>query len=111
MLSLSLFIEAIELIERKREHENALCDALELCAPGNYANALIYSDYETFLCKVLHECLNIPADDDVLEYWLWDCNLGKDFKVGDFQVNGKAVDLTTPEQFYKYIMEEYNTCK
>lgn len=104
MISKELFVEAIELMKKKAEHEDALCKALELCSPQEYVNAFIYSEYEEFICRLLHVMMEIDAKDDTLEWWLWDCNFGESFTIGDIKLeDGTTPDLSSVEKLYDYL--------
>ena len=49
---------------------------------------------------------NIFNDKDIISWWLYECDYGRNFKVGDLQVEGKQIDLTTSEKLYDYLIEE-----
>ena len=60
------------------------------------------------LTKRMEKQLNKIFDDtDTLSWWLYECNYGRDFKIGDLEDNGVKVDLTTPEKLYDYLVECY----
>jgi len=105
MLSKKTFIETIKLIKTKRSHEHKLIKALELCSPEEYVNAFIYTEYETLVVKLLHETMELNENNDVLEYWLWELNFGKDYKPGCFtDENDKNIDISTVGKLYDYII-------
>jgi len=103
MISKKLFIETIDFIKKKREHESALIEALQLCSPHEYIYAFIYNEYEEQVIKLLHESLGLPKDDGVLEYWLWELNFGKDYTVGCFMDKEKVIDISTADKLYDFL--------
>ena len=103
MISLELFTEAIELIKKKRGHENALCNALELCSPQEYVNAFIYSEYESLIVKMLKRWCGLADDDTVIDYWIYDLEFGSKFSLGCLKDNGEDINLATIEDLYNYI--------
>ena len=76
-------------------------------------NDVIISDfYNTMSLSISHEYTvvklleNIFNDKDIISWWLYECDYGRNFKVGDLQVEGKQIDLTTSEKLYDYLIEE-----
>ena len=45
-------------------------------------------------------------NNELIEWWIYEKNFGKDFQKGDLISNGKNIDLSTSEKFYDYLMEE-----
>lgn len=58
--------------------------------------------HEDIVVKLLEKIFN---DTQNISWWLYECNYGKNFKIGDLIDNGKEIDLTTPEKLYDYLIE------
>ncbi len=75
-------------------------------------DAIISDFYNTMSLSISHEYTvvklleNIFNDKDIISWWLYECDYGRNFKVGDLQVEGKQIDLTTSEKLYDYLIEE-----
>lgn len=96
------FVELINFIDMKRQQENEFCGMLERMCPEEYVNAFLYSEYETQVVELIKEIFGISDDDDILEYFLYDLEFGRDYRedVCDFDLSdaGKLYDyLTTRE--------------
>ena len=78
--------------------------------------------YEVF-DKYGHEAPNFPTlEDDLvntlsvmfgqdtdysdLVYFIYEMNLGKDYTPGCFTVDGKDIDISTPEKLYDWLLED-----
>lgn len=53
---------------------------------------------------------NMFNDKNIISWWLYECNYGRDFSLGDLEVDGVEIDLTTPEKLYDYLIKEME-CK
>lgn len=78
-----------DLIDNK---ENDFCNAGSICI-----------GHETIVVKLLENMFN---DKDTISWWLYECNYGRDFSLGDLEVNGVAIDLSTAEKLYDYLIKE-----
>mgnify|MGYP001861119072 CR=1 FL=1 len=59
--------------------------------------------HESIVVKLLENMFN---DKDTISWWIYECNYGRDFSLGDLEVDGVEIDLTTPEKLYDYLIEE-----
>lgn len=42
----------------------------------------------------------------LISYWIWECNFGEDFNIGDIEYeDGVTPDLSTDELLYDYLVE------
>lgn len=58
--------------------------------------------HEDLVVRLLENMFN---NNDIISYWLYERNYGRDFKLGDVLDNGKAIDLSTPSKLYDYLVE------
>ena len=45
-------------------------------------------------------------DKGTISWWLYECNYGRDFSLGDLEVNGVEIDLSTVEKLYDYLVQD-----
>lgn len=58
--------------------------------------------FEDDLVKVLENMF----DTDLISWWLWELNYGREFKVGYLEEkNGDKPDLSTAEKLYEYLIK------
>ena len=79
MISKEMFVETIKALEIESEH------------------------YEYIIVKLLEKIFN---DNDLIDWWIYEKDFGRNFQKGDLISNGKKIDLSTAEKFYDYLMEE-----
>jgi len=58
--------------------------------------------HEDIVVQLLEKMFN---DTHNISWWLYECNYGEDFKIGDLTDSDKEIDLTTPEKLYDYLIE------
>lgn len=58
--------------------------------------------HETIVVELLK---NIFNDKDTISWWLYECNYGRDFSLGDLEVNGIEINLSTAEKLYDYLVD------
>ena len=102
--------EFIEIINRLRDY-NDLQDKINDLFKDNIDNkemdfmnaGSICIGHETIVVRLLENMFN---DKDTISWWLYECNYGRDFSLGDLEVNGVAIDLSTAEKLYDYLIKE-----
>ena len=82
----SLFDECID------NKENDFCNAGGICI-----------GHESVVVELLENMFN---DKDTISWWLYECNYGRDFSLGDLEVDGIEIDLSTAEKLYDYLIKE-----
>ena len=102
--------EFVEIIERLKNY-NDLQEKIDDLFKNNIDNkemdfmnaGSICIGHETIVVKLLE---NIFNDKDTISWWLYECNYGRDFSLGDLEVNGVEIDLSTAEKLYDYLIKE-----
>ena len=102
--------EFIEIINRLRDY-NDLQDKINDLFKDNIDNkemdfmnaGSICIGHETIVVRLLENMFN---DKDTISWWLHECNYGRDFSLGDLEVNGVAIDISTAEKLYDYLIKE-----
>lgn len=100
-----LFIEAIEQIKKQREKEDKFCEALDVLSPDTNNDTFLFNDYEELVVELLEEGMN---DEEVISWWIYDCNMGKDKSLTTLYENGKEIDLSSVEKLYDYLASKEN---
>ena len=101
--------EFVEIIDRLRNYNdlkdkiNDLFQDLIDNKEQDFCNAgSICLGHETIVVELLK---NIFNDKDTISWWLYECNYGRDFSLGDLEVNGIEIDLSTAEKLYDYLID------
>ena len=102
--------EFVEIIERLKNY-NDLQDKIDDLFKSNIDNkemdfinaGSICIGHETIVVKLLENMFN---DKDTISWWIYECNYGRDFSLGDLEVNGVEIDLSTVEKLYDYLIKE-----
>ena len=108
MISKKEFVEIInklkevnDFVEQTNNNARKLHDAII----SDFFNASSLSiSHETLVVRLLREIFNLQ-DDNTLDWWLYEEDYGRKFKMGDFTANGIDIDLTTPEKLYDYLIK------
>lgn len=100
-----------EIIDRLKNYDNLQKKINELFKDlldnqeQDFANAGgICIRHESAVIKVLE----VMFETDLISWWIYEKNYGKNFKIGDLEDNGKKIDLSTSEKLYEYLLEEIN---
>ena len=101
--------EFVDIINRLRDYNDLQNKIQELFKDNidnkemDFMNAgSICIAHETIVVKLLE---NMFDDTDILSWWLYECNYGRDFSFGDLAVNGVEIDLSTAEGLYDYLIQ------
>ena len=100
----------VEIINRLRDY-NDLQDKIDNLFSDNidsqemdFMNAgSICIGHESVVVELLE---NMFKDKDTISWWLYEQDYGRDFSLGDLEVDGVEIDLTTPEKLYDYLIKE-----
>lgn len=105
MLTKEEFVQHIELIKKCSELASQLSDALEAMSPGCRCDAFVYSEYEANTIKLLKHVFGLPADNEDIEYFIYDLDYGAKYTPGCFTFkNGKEIDFSSAESVYDYLV-------
>lgn len=58
--------------------------------------------HENIVVELLKNMFN---DSDLIGWWIYELDYGRNFKMGDLIDNGVEIDLSTPEKLYDYLKE------
>ncbi len=104
--------EFVDIINRLRDY-NDLQRQIQKLFENNIDNkemdfmnaGSICIGHETIVVKLLRELFNLQ-DDDTLNWWLYELDYGREFKIGYItEADGTKIDLTTPEKLYDYLIK------
>lgn len=107
MISKEEFVDIINRLQQVNDfvdETNKKARELNDAIISDFFNASSLSiSHETIVVKLLENMFN---DKDYLSWWLYDLDYGRDFSLGDLEVNGVAIDLSTAEKLYDYLIKE-----
>lgn len=100
----------VEIINRLKDY-NDLQDKIQNLFRDNIDNrehdfmnaGSICVSHESIVAELLKDMFNVK--DDLISWWLYECNYGRDFSLGDLEDNGVEIDLSTPEKLYDYLIK------
>lgn len=106
MITKQEFVEIINRLKNYNDLQNKIDDLFKDNIENrerDFMNAgSICIGHETIVVKLLEDIFN---DKGTISWWLYECNYGRDFSLGDLEVNGVEIDLITPEKLYDYLIE------
>ena len=47
----------------------------------------------------------IMEDDDLISWWCWEMNFGRDCEEDSFSINKKSIDVSTAEKLYDFLID------
>lgn len=106
MITKQEFVEIINRLKNYNDLQNKIDDLFKDNIENrerDFMNAgSICIGHETIVVELLEDIFN---DKGTISWWLYECNYGRDFSLGDLEVNGVEIDLITPEKLYDYLIE------
>ena len=96
-ISLEEFTKIINKIKRARELDNKYYDLMKEFNRDNY-NVEITCYLEIELIKLLKFIFD--DKEEALEYFIYECDFGKSYEKGDWEIEEKNVKLYTIEDLY-----------
>ena len=107
IISKEKFVEIINRLRNYNDLQNKIDDLFKENIDNKEADFMnagsICIGHETIVVKLLENMFN---DKGTISWWLYECNYGRDFSLGDLEVNGVAIDLSTAEKLYDYLIKE-----
>lgn len=101
--------EFVKIINRLRDYSdlqdkiNGLFSKDINNAEMDFMNAgSICIGHETVVVKLLEDMF----DDDIISWWIYECDYGRTFSIGDLEVKDKKIDLTSADKLYDYLVKE-----
>lgn len=103
--------EFVEIINRLRNY-NDLQDKIQDLFKDNIENremdfinaGSICIGHERIVVKLLENIFNDKGD--LISWWIYERDYGREFDLGDLEANGIEIDLTTAEKLYDYLVSE-----
>lgn len=127
MITKQTFLNTLAFIQDQDAKFERLRAAAEDLSPGTYVDFLPECAYNDLIIHLLAETFepylfdskgNLLDDGDtsILEYWLYDCEYGTKYEVGDIVITTlnpdtgikeeTAVDITSAEKLYDFLVSE-----
>ncbi len=107
--------EFVQIINRLEERDNVVDKVNKIFR--NTTDSVMSDSMNAASLMICHEDIVINLlekifdDKEIISWWLYEKNYGKNFKMGDFEVDGQQIDLTTAENLYDYLLKEKNERK
>lgn len=106
MISKEEFIEIIDRLKEtddiKTQVNRIIRNSTDSCLSDFTDAGSIMICHEDLVVKLLENMFN---NNDVISYWLYERNYGRDYKTGDITDNGKKINLSTPGKLYDYLIK------
>lgn len=102
--------EFVDIIEKLKQVNDFVDETNKKARELN--DAIISDFYNTSSLSISHETIvvklleNMFNDKGTISWWLYECNYGRDFSLGDLEVNGVEIDLSTVEKLYDYLVQD-----
>lgn len=107
MISKQEFVNIINRLRNYNDLQNKIDELFEENIDNREMDFMdagsICIGHETIVVRLLE---NIFNDKNTISWWLYECNYGRDFSLGDLEDNGVEIDLSTPEKLYDYLIKE-----
>ena len=107
MITKKEFVNIINRLRNYNDLQNKIDELFENSIDNkemDFMNAgSICIGHETIVVRLLE---NIFNDKGTISWWLYECDYGRDFSLGDLEDNGVEIDLSTPEKLYDYLKKE-----
>ena len=106
IISKEKFVEIINRLKNYNDLQDKIDDLFKENIDNKEADFMnagsICIGHETIVVKLLENMFN---DKGTISWWLYECNYGRDFSLGDLEVNGVEIDLSTVEKLYDYLVQ------
>lgn len=99
MINKEMFCKAIEVIREYEEYVDTVEEASKGCIRLWDNDAI--SNLENFIIDAI--AMGSQEKVEVIEWYLFERNLGRDVENSWFDEEGKAIDISTPELFYEEV--------
>ena len=107
MITKQEFVDIIEKLKQVNDfvdETNKKARELNDAIISDFFNASSLSiSHETIVVKLLENMFE--DEEDTINWWLYEYDYGRNFSLGDLEVNGIAIDLSTAEKLYDYLLE------
>ncbi len=96
-------IDSLRAAEDTRREVNAIFQRSRDHIENDFMNAAaLQINHEGIVAELL--ALAMGYEGDTLEWWLFECDYGRKFRVGSFtEADGKEIDISTAEKLYEYL--------
>lgn len=94
-------MDTADFVDKTNKEAKKLKDAIT----SDFFNAMSLSiSHENIVLKLLE---NMFKDTDVISYWLYDLDFGRDYEEGCFlRIDETPIDISSAEKLYDYLISE-----
>ena len=102
MINKEEFVDILNKLKESQDRTDKICDGLEHLLDGR---PIMTVDYP--LIKIITDLLEGIFEDteEWIQYWLWELDYGKAFKMGDVTMDGKDIDISGPDKLYEFLID------
>ncbi len=108
MITKQEFVDIINRLRNYNDLQNKIQDLFKDNIENremDFMNAgSICIGHETVVVKLLENMFNDRGN--LIGWWIYEQDYGRTYAIGDLEVNGVGIDLTTPEKLYDYLISE-----
>lgn len=98
-----LFIESIEAIKRQRDHDRKCHKAFSTLLPYDYVSGYDHHWLLSQLIKLLQKATGQGGDHCWIEYYIWECDFGRNSNTDSVKIDGIPVPFSTASDLWDVI--------
>lgn len=99
MITRDTFCKAINMMNRVCDNTDMMYDKFNMEGIGTeFVDPLV-----RYLVDTMAEALN-DVEERAIDFFVYECDFGRDYKDGDFMVDGNMIDISTPAKLYDYLV-------
>ena len=98
-----LFIETIEAIKKQRDHDAKCHDAFSVLLPNDYVSGYDHHWILNQITKLLQVSTGQNGPNCWIEYYMWECDFGRNDIADSVTIQGKPIPLRTSEDLWNLI--------
>lgn len=107
MISKEKFVETINRLRDYNDLQDKINDLFKENIDNKEADFMnagsICIGHESVVIELLENMFN---DKDTISWWIYECNYGRAFGLGNLEVDGIEIDLSTAEKLYDYLIKK-----
>ena len=96
-----LFIKSIHSLQAVDDFQRGVLDLLRATDPYADMGIMQYPDCSDTLITVLEDAMG--DTEGWITYFCYECNFGRDSKLGDITIDGKPIPFSTAEDLYNLL--------
>lgn len=99
MITRDTFCKAMNMMNQVCDNSDMMYDKFNM----EGINTEFVDPLVRYMVDTMAEALN-DTDECAIDFFVYECDFGRDYEDGDFVVDGNVVDISTPEKLYDYLV-------